>query len=512
MAKSELGLISNSMWSMSSSVWSMAVAFFLTPFLISKIGIDQYGLYMLVMSISGLLGVANLGLGEATLRYVSIFHREKDIDGVNRVIGSTLLIYSLIGLIIAILFYFFSGLIASWLNIKASDLKLVISILRITAFSFGLSFVTSVYGVIPQALMRFDITTKVAIVQSFFQVVGTVTLLYLNYGLYEIVLWGLVTTFFIEITNIVVAKRLIPKMTLIPKFSKAGLSEIFSYGMFSSVNGLVTIFSAQIDRILLATFVSPAAVAAYSMPKQILDRATNLTASASSVLLPKISSLSDIEQIKSLYKTSTWLLMTFSMSIFMPGIVFLPKFIGVWINPEIAETSKLLTQLLCINFAFRGISEPYFAVLKGTGNIRYLSLIFICTNLLGIILAFPFLYYFEINGAGYRAITLVWISIPISCWVLYRFLKDRSILNYLFYVLSSFFVSFIIITILLFIENFFNSFGLIPILLLWGATSVLITFLSFKVEKYFFNYLNFSPKDRLINLYSKFKNKINGKI
>ena len=51
--------------------WSMAALFFLTPFLVRHIGENGYGFYILLTTVSGFLGLMNLGLGEATLRITS---------------------------------------------------------------------------------------------------------------------------------------------------------------------------------------------------------------------------------------------------------------------------------------------------------------------------------------------------------------------------------------------------------------------------------------------------------
>jgi len=42
-------------------------------------------------TISGMLGLANLGLGEATLRYVAHYAAQEDLTGINRVLRATFL-------------------------------------------------------------------------------------------------------------------------------------------------------------------------------------------------------------------------------------------------------------------------------------------------------------------------------------------------------------------------------------------------------------------------------------
>lgn len=439
---------------------------------------------MLLMSIAGMMGIVNLGLGEATLRYVSMYYSKNDIKGINRVIGSTFFVYTFMGIIGGSLLFLFADNITNWFAIKAIDRELTISIIKLTAFNFGFSFIIGVYSVIPHAILRFDISTKISIIQNIFQVFGTVIFLILGYGLYYIVLWSVVSIFFTQVTNMLIAKKLLPDITLIPSFSKEGLKEVFSYGVFSSINDVISLLSSHIDRVLLAAFVNPTAVAALAVPRQILERASSLTQSAGSVLFPKISTMEDVASIRNIYQLSSLALLTFTMALFAPGIILLPSFLSVWISPEFAKTSGLVAQLLAASFAFRGISEPYFAVLKGTNNIKKLSIIFFMTSFIGVIIALPMLYYYGLVGAGIRSLFLVWLSIPVSLWVNKKILKESSSKDFLNLIL----IVILLTTVVVLIGGIFNHYipvtSLIGVLVFWLILSLFVVIGYYLIVKY----------------------------
>jgi O-antigen/teichoic acid export membrane protein len=506
--------ISNSIWSVSSTVWSTIVTFFLTPFLILKIGQEHYGLYMLLMSIAGMMGIVNLGLGEATLRYVSFYYAKNDIKGINRVVGSTLLVYMIMGLLSGVFLFFFSGYITDWLSISYEDRELSVSIIKLTAFNFALSFIIGVYSSIPQAILRFDISSKIAIIQNIFQVTGTVVYLLLGYGLYYIVLWGVVSALFTQIINMIVARKLLPGLTLLPVITKDGLKEVFSYGIFSSLNGIISMLSAHIDRILLAAFVNPTAVAALSVPRQILDKGGSFVQSASSVLFPKISTMTDLKEIRKVFHISSWVMLTFTMAIFAPGIVMFPKFLSTWINPEFAMTSGYIAQLLSAAYAFRGISEPYFGVLKGTNNIKKLTIILSFTNLISIFTAIPLLFYYGLNGAGYRSLLFVWLSFPISLWVNKIILQDQKVREFLNLLLATIWITVFVIFAGALVNKLIDGHSLLYVLFMWLIMSGSIMFLTYLIKKIF---LKKSDLDmtQIENLLEKIKSKFfwsNGEI
>jgi O-antigen/teichoic acid export membrane protein len=73
---------------------SMLVA---APFLVHKLGLPQYGIWMLVSTILGSMGILSTGFGDATVKYVSAYRGQNNPAGVERTIRATLTINTLLG-------------------------------------------------------------------------------------------------------------------------------------------------------------------------------------------------------------------------------------------------------------------------------------------------------------------------------------------------------------------------------------------------------------------------------
>src|SRR5687767_9037049 len=80
----------NAGWNAFATFWNISISFVLTPLLIHSLGTANYGVLLLIWSVTGVMGIASCGLGEATLRYVAHYHADGDMAGVNRVFRSTL--------------------------------------------------------------------------------------------------------------------------------------------------------------------------------------------------------------------------------------------------------------------------------------------------------------------------------------------------------------------------------------------------------------------------------------
>jgi O-antigen/teichoic acid export membrane protein len=361
------------------------------------------------MGITGFLGIMNLGLGEATLRFVAYYFGRKDLEGINRVIGATFFVYSLSALAVGLGMFFGAPHLVKILAIPPKDFDLGTKLLRVTAINFGFVSIMTTFGAVPKALQRFDIDAKLLFFQSVVQVLGTVVILSLGYGIYELLLWTLAAAMATIFVTGRVIKKLIPRIVLLPRPSRAGLREVFGYGIYSMVSNILGTIWSQADRILLGTMVSAASVGYLSAPKNLTLRANSAVSEVGSVLFPKFSALQDPEEIKRLFLDATWLLLGTSIVIFVPLTVLFPDFLRLWINPDFALKSAWVGQVIAFSCLVRGSFVPYENLFRGLGKPKYLSIIHFGSGITSLALNLILIPRYGLAGAGYSfLITIFW--------------------------------------------------------------------------------------------------------
>ncbi len=74
-----------------SIVVTLATSFFLTPFVISTLGVEEYGLFMLSHSIIGWLALTDLGLGATVNKYVVTYRAKGEHEQQAHPFGHSLL-------------------------------------------------------------------------------------------------------------------------------------------------------------------------------------------------------------------------------------------------------------------------------------------------------------------------------------------------------------------------------------------------------------------------------------
>src|SRR6266852_6450116 len=78
---------------------AMAINFFLSPYVVRRLGNTGYGVWTLILSLTGYLGLLDLGVRGAVTRYVAKFHAEAEDGRASNIASSAMMIFSTAGML-----------------------------------------------------------------------------------------------------------------------------------------------------------------------------------------------------------------------------------------------------------------------------------------------------------------------------------------------------------------------------------------------------------------------------
>jgi O-antigen/teichoic acid export membrane protein len=413
------GVLSNAGWSAFGTLFNIVIAFLLAPLLINRLGVDQWGLLLLVWSVAGILGLANFGMGEATLRYIAHFHADRDLDGVNRVLGASLTFYVVVCLFMSAVVWAASGVVVDWVKVPEDTAYAAEPLLRLTTVLFAAGMLTNAYRAIPMALHRYDIAAAIGSIQGIVRSAGLVILVLASFSVVQLVVWEALVAVAGLVVHVAVARRLVAGLRWLPSMSLAGIREIFRYSVFSFMTHVFLMVYRESGRLLLGNRLGMASVAYLGTPDSVSYRLHMIVVSAVETLVPRFSASRDADKAKALLSASTWVAFACAAALYVPLAVLMPDFLRLWIGAEFAreagEVGTLLTLGLigAVTFApiatlFRGRDRPGFvtAVMAAAGMVV----------LLGSLLLIPVL---GVAGVGYAHLlaNLAWLVGLVVGWI-----------------------------------------------------------------------------------------------
>jgi O-antigen/teichoic acid export membrane protein len=365
------GVLNNAGWNAAGTLFNIVITFLLAPLLIQRLGVDQWGLLLLVWSLSGVLGVANFGLGEATLRFVSRHHAEGNLAGVNRVLGATLTYYVSICTLITCVLWVAAPWVAQWVKVPAGGTYPTEWLIRLTALLFSVGMISNAFRAIPMALHRYDISNKIGSIHGTVRSIGLVLLALAHFGVLSLVVWEVFVVCIAFVVQVLVARRMLPGIRCLPSMSLAGIREIIGYSMYSFVTHIFLMIWREGPKLLLGNRVGTASVAYLGTPDSISNRLHMIVVSAVETLVPRFSAPEQQKAGKLLLMLATWSALACGAVLYVPLAVLMPDFLRLWINAEFARQSGLVGQILTLSLIgpvgyaaiatlFRGIGKPAF--------------------------------------------------------------------------------------------------------------------------------------------------------
>src|SRR5690606_20764077 len=85
-----------------SILLTIMVGLVLTPFMVRTLGDSEFGLYTLIGSIVGYIGLLDFGLNNTIIRFVARYRAQKDLKGEQNFLATTMLIYCFISVLVVI--------------------------------------------------------------------------------------------------------------------------------------------------------------------------------------------------------------------------------------------------------------------------------------------------------------------------------------------------------------------------------------------------------------------------
>lgn len=356
---------------------NMVVSFFLSPFMVHQLGPSGYGIWVLVGSLTGYLGVLDFGLRPTTVRFVSKYRTLGDDLMVNRVVNTILLILSIVAAVVVLASLILSFFASGFFKIPEEFHGQFRWIIIIVGLNVASSFPFSIFGSMLAALERFDLTNAIQVVVFLMRALLLVVFLKLGGGLVAVgvvVLSAGISTFLLESRFCL---KLYPMLTINPRLAdRESFKMIFAFSGYAFVMNIASRLSLQTSAIVLGAMISAEAITYYSIGSTMIDYLLILISYMSTTVLPIASGLDakqDFDKLKQLLVIGTKYCVAVILPVSFSYLIVGEEFINLWMGPQFGEvSSKVLAILTCGYFGFLSqfVANSIFV---GSGKLKYLA-------------------------------------------------------------------------------------------------------------------------------------------
>ena len=347
----------NAFWNFGGQAWAVALAFFTTPYVVHNLGADSYGLLMTVGVVTSYFAFSDLGLGQATIKYVAEHAARQEWKDITKIFWTSVACYVICGGIAAIVLVIITPLLIHRLfRIPPELQETAVRVFYVSAAAFMAGMINSAPTSICRGLQRFDIANKVSILVVTVQTVLTVGVLAAGYSVYAVVLSNLAVGVVALIVNSVIAVRLVPELRS-PSADTATLRKLAGFGGFFAISALVVPFLGHVEKLIIANWISIGAVTYYTIPFNVAAKLLIIPGAVIPALFPLFSSLKGSGGTKlgvDVYLRTSRYMVLMLMPIVLALVLVGEEFLELWLGPEFARQSAAPLQVLAVAMLLYG--------------------------------------------------------------------------------------------------------------------------------------------------------------
>jgi len=394
----KLNIVRNAVANLLGALVPAVVALGTVPLVVRELGDASYGVYSLVTAIVGYFAVIDINVTAGSIKYIAGYNASGDQAHIDETVFFGLSVYALLGLAggIGLFFgapYFVTGLFA----VPAALEGEAVATLQLAALGFFLGQLQSYLHSIPQALMRYDVASRIEILFGIGVPLLTVGVLLLGHGLFEVILVRVAAS---AINCLILwrwTRRLLPRLA----WRRPGAAirrELLRFSAYSFLSRFATLSYAHADKLIIGALVGVTGLAYFTVASTLANRVLGLTYRLSGVLFPAASALAtlgEIDRLDRLYLKASRYIVFVNASALVLVAMFAYPILYYWMDARFAQAGQVVLVVTALSQFIDSLTSLPSLVNDGMGHPRYSGLFALARAVFGLLLV-----YFGVAGWG----------------------------------------------------------------------------------------------------------------
>ncbi len=344
--------LTNVLWNWFGAGVNLLVGFFLSPYIIRKLGTEGFGLWALLFSLFGYFALVDLGLGSAVIRYTAYHRAQSEHERINQVVNTALASASIIAVFPLAFTVYLSRSFDRFFQVSPSYRHEFSLLILMTGVILSLGTVFNVFGWCLEGFQRFDRLNRIWMVTNVVRGGGCALLLALGQGLFAMGVITVVSQILGHSLRFLSLRQTFPALRLAFASTRIStLKEIAQYGVHAFLANLGSVLLSYAPPVLVGHFFPVDFVGYYSIPTRLLQYTSDIVERTGQVTTPSAAELSAEREREPLYRLGVYS-NRYSLVLFMPLTIVLfvygPELLRAWVGAFVASYSApILPVLLC---------------------------------------------------------------------------------------------------------------------------------------------------------------------
>lgn len=340
----------NAAWNYAGYAYQIGINFGLTAYIVRQISVAEYGLYLLVISLSATLNLFDLGIsGVLVQRYVhAVKHADQEM--LSNLISTAFVALAGLAALGAVAFCLLAVFLPGPFRIPQHLLHEAAMIFVITACALQIRLPAVAFRQAYQAFHRFDRINQIQLFTSTLQTGLAVWALYAGYGIAGLAFVQLISAA-VQICMLYIGLPRVARGVHVSglRFSRKVLVSIVADGKWAFLSNITGYVVEIAIWGILGSLGSMTEIALYGIAWKAPNQLWNLTDRGADVLLPVLSGYSamdDTENLRRIFLKTQQLIFGAVLPFVMLGLFFAAPLLEVWAGKQYLHGAVAMRWLL----------------------------------------------------------------------------------------------------------------------------------------------------------------------
>lgn len=385
----------------------LVVAIFTIPAIVNGLGTERFGILTLAWVFIGYLSLLDLGLSRALTKLVAENigkGNEKDIPSL---IWTALFVMFILGVAVMLcVIPSIPWLVRDILNISKAFEEESLKAFYVLAASIPVVITSVGFRGVLDAYQRFDLTNAVRIPLGIFSFSAPLLVLPFSEPLFLVVILLVAGRLLACLAQIFFCFHVVPSLGEGIVFRRTMVGPLVRFGGWTTVTNVVNPLLVYLDRFIIGSLISVAAVTYYATPSEVVTKLFLISGSMMGVLFPafSISYGQDSDRTLLLFDRGIKYVFLALFPIILVFVTFAGEGLDFWLGYEFALKSTRVLQWLSVGVLIYSLGQVPLAFLHGAGRpdlTAKLHLLELPVYLLGL--------WFLIGALGILGAAIAWV-------------------------------------------------------------------------------------------------------
>ncbi len=359
------------------------ISFFLSPFVVNKLGAAWYGVWAVAAQFTGYLYLLDFGVRESVIRYTSKYEARRQGAQLNRVLSTAVVLYSVITLLALGATALVVWGLPHWFSLEEQYWRDARIAMAFTGATIASTFLFNVFNGIMMGLRKWEISNAIGVALNMVRAALIVVFLMRGEGIVAVAaiqfgvsfVGGLLTTG-LALSMLRERGMAFHFTWLAPRRFRAFMRRIFGYGFYVIVNNVGEKLIAATDAIIVGIFLPIANVAYYAIAGSLVGYLRALLGSTASLFNPLASHLQALGQrgaVTSAFLFGVKINVLVTLPVAAVFVLLGDRFIGLWMGPEFAKPAGEVLAILAATSVLAAPQWVFSSVLYGISRHRIIA-------------------------------------------------------------------------------------------------------------------------------------------